>query len=168
DHYKEWSGSMHAYASTDPIFRAMNARGQRETNGALGDFCVKCHAPMAVNENAVTNFADISSVPQKLQGITCYFCHNVTDVTDSHNNPLKLANDVTMRGGILDPLVYKGHTPEYSKFFDDNIPRAGLQSSNLCGSCHDIVVPMHFSGASADVAVERTFQEWKGSIFADA
>src|SRR5258708_1430151 len=36
DHYKEWSGSMHAYASTDPIFRAMNARGQRETKGELG------------------------------------------------------------------------------------------------------------------------------------
>jgi hypothetical protein len=33
DHYKEWSGSMHAYASEDPVFRAMNARGQEETNG---------------------------------------------------------------------------------------------------------------------------------------
>ena len=26
----------------------MNKRGQRETNGALGTFCLKCHAPMAV------------------------------------------------------------------------------------------------------------------------
>src|SRR5438270_6561801 len=40
DHYREWSGSMHAYATDDPVFRAMNARGQRETNGALGTFCV--------------------------------------------------------------------------------------------------------------------------------
>ena len=46
--YQEWSGSMHAYAAEDPVFRAMNQRGQRETGGALGDFCVKCHAPMAV------------------------------------------------------------------------------------------------------------------------
>src|SRR4051812_42737985 len=49
-HFEEWSGSMHAYASKDPVFRAMNERGQRETNGELGDFCVKCHAPMAVSE----------------------------------------------------------------------------------------------------------------------
>jgi len=28
--YEEWSGSMHAYASEDPVFRAMNRRVQRE------------------------------------------------------------------------------------------------------------------------------------------
>ena len=48
--YQEWSGSMHAYAADDPVFRAMNQRAQRETSGALGDFCVKCHAPMAVQD----------------------------------------------------------------------------------------------------------------------
>ncbi|MFS8068718.1 MAG: multiheme c-type cytochrome, partial [Byssovorax sp.] len=42
EHVRAWSGSMHAYAAEDPVFVAMNARGQRETNGALGDFCVKC------------------------------------------------------------------------------------------------------------------------------
>jgi hypothetical protein len=39
---------MHAYAAEDPVFLAMNARGQRETQGALGAFCVNCHAPLAV------------------------------------------------------------------------------------------------------------------------
>src|ERR1700759_3040457 len=48
EHYAEWQSSMHAYAAKDPVFIAMNERGQRETNGALGDFCVKCHAPMAL------------------------------------------------------------------------------------------------------------------------
>src|SRR5439155_8964026 len=52
DHFREWSGSMHAYASDDPVFLAMNKRGQRETAGALGAFCVNCHAPMAVREGA--------------------------------------------------------------------------------------------------------------------
>ena len=50
NHFADWSASMHAYASDDPVFRAMNQRGQRETKGQLGSFCVKCHAPMAVNE----------------------------------------------------------------------------------------------------------------------
>ncbi|HEX2878248.1 MAG TPA: multiheme c-type cytochrome, partial [Polyangiaceae bacterium] len=44
-HYEEWRGSMHAYASMDPVFHAMNQKGQQETAGALGDFCVSCHAP---------------------------------------------------------------------------------------------------------------------------
>ena len=26
-HVRDWSGSMHAYASDDPVFVAMNARG---------------------------------------------------------------------------------------------------------------------------------------------
>ena len=37
-HFEEWQSSMHAYAGDDPIFLAMNRRGQRETNGALGRF----------------------------------------------------------------------------------------------------------------------------------
>ena len=45
-HYTQWSGSMHAYASDDPVFVAMNKRGQREAQ--LGSFCLQCHAPMAV------------------------------------------------------------------------------------------------------------------------
>ena len=53
-HYDEWSGSVHAYASRDPVFLALNRRGQEETAGALGSFCVKCHAPMAVAEGAPT------------------------------------------------------------------------------------------------------------------
>src|SRR5262245_49452259 len=73
-----------------------------------------------------------------------------------------------MRGGIQNPLKYKGHNAEYSTLFDDNVTRAGFKSSDLCGSCHDIVVPMHFSGAMADVPLEQTFTEWKGSVFADA
>ena len=36
EHYRQWAGSMHAYAALDPVFIAMNQRGQRETNGELG------------------------------------------------------------------------------------------------------------------------------------
>ena len=43
--FAEWSTSMHAHASDDPLFVAMNARGQREAG--IGDFCVKCARPSA-------------------------------------------------------------------------------------------------------------------------
>jgi hypothetical protein len=83
----------------------MNARGQEETNGKLGELCVNCHAPMAVQEGATADGLDIDAVPKHLQGVTCYFCHNVERVLGTHNNPLVLANDVTMRGGLSKPAA---------------------------------------------------------------
>jgi hypothetical protein len=159
-HYDEWSGSMHAYASADPVFRAMNQRGQDEA--MLGDFCVKCHAPMALREGATTDGTNLDSVPRALQGITCYFCHQVAAVHGSSNAALALADDFTMRGGVRNPVHNSAHRASYSPLHDGT----NLDSSKLCGSCHDIVVPAHFSGAAADVALERTYAEWQESIFA--
>lgn len=148
---------MHAYASRDPVFVAMNQRGQRETQGALGDFCVRCHAPMAARElqQADAGFADLSALPPQLQGVTCYFCHNAIGVTDHANGALTLANDDTMRGGIVDPIQPPVHRAAYSQFHD----RAQADSATLCGSCHDVVTPK-------GVHLERTFAEYQTSLFA--
>src|ERR1700722_16297846 len=102
DHYADWSASMHAYASDDPVFLAMNKRGQRETNGQLGNFCVNCHAPMFVRQNPGKNMgqalADGQTVPDELKGVTCYFCHSIESVDPAHNNGLvNLASDLVMR-----------------------------------------------------------------------
>jgi hypothetical protein len=153
--FREWSGSMHAYAADDPVFIAMNARGQRETGGALGDFCVRCHAPMAVRTGATRDGLNLSTLPPSMRGVTCYFCHQVRDLAGSHNNPLILAGDVTMRGGIRDPMPLRAHRAAYSRLHD----RESRDSAALCGSCHDVVTP-------AGVHLERTFLEWKGSLFA--
>src|SRR5213592_1662895 len=66
DAYRQWSGSMHAYASQDPVFRAMNQRAQRESNNTLGDFCVKCHAPMAVAQGLTTDGSNLDMLPQPM------------------------------------------------------------------------------------------------------
>jgi len=161
-HFQQWSGSMHAYASDDPVFIAMNKRGQRETNGALGDFCVKCHAPMAVALGlADGNNFDPTALPPEARGITCYFCHNVKSVEDDHNNGLVLAHDQTMRGGVKDPITSPAHFSKYDQLMDSD-----LNQSEMCGSCHDIVVPEQINGVPGGVAVERTFVEWKASFFA--
>ena len=154
DHYREWSGSMHAYASDDPVFRAMNARGQRETDGELGDFCVKCHAPMAVREGATTDGLNLDDVPGQLKGVTCFFCHSVDSVDGAHNNPLVLSDDLAMRGEYDDPVDNEAHPAAYSPLHD----RDQADSSQLCGTCHDIVVNEH-------AAIERTFTEWQASVF---
>ena len=156
-HYTQWSGSMHAYAADDPVFVAMNRRGQRETNGALGVFCIKCHAPMAVENGTITDANAADFDPQALspaeRGITCYFCHNVDKVISDHNNGLVIANDQTMRGGAKNPVESPAHHSKYDKLIHSD-----TNESELCGSCHDIVLPN-------GVPIERTFMEWKQGVF---
>ncbi len=151
-HFAQWSGSMHAYASDDPVFLAMNKRGQREAQ--LGTFCVQCHAPMAVALGLTdgTNF-DPTTLPAGARGITCYFCHNVDQIVDDHNNGLKIALDDTMRGGAGDPADSPAHN---SKF--DPLMASQTNNSQMCGSCHDVTTPRN-------VQLERTYSEWQGSLF---
>ena len=153
DHYAQWAESVHAHASDDPVFLAMNARGQRETNGTLGSFCVNCHAPLAVKQGATTNGLNLASVDPKLKGVSCFFCHTVDAVSGAHDDPLHLADDAGFRGSISDPIAAP-HGSAYSPLLDRN-QRA---SATMCGACHDIVTP---HGA----AIERTFAEWQHTAF---
>jgi cytochrome c554/c'-like protein len=150
--YEQWASSMHAYASDDPLFLAMNARGQREAE--IGDFCVQCHAPMAVRTGATVDGLNLDTLPRSLQGVTCYFCHSVDAVEGTHNNPLRLAEDGVMRGPFADPAPSPAHASTYSPLHD----RDQLASSDMCGTCHDIV-------NDRGTHLERTFAEWQGSVF---
>jgi hypothetical protein len=154
-HFKEWSGSMHAYAAEDPIFLAMQKRAQRETNGQLGTFCAQCHAPMAVRDGATTDGSNLADLPAGQRGITCYFCHSVSATTDTHNNALTLGGDAVMRAGIADPQKNSVHSSAYSALHDGD----QIGASALCGTCHDVTT-------QAGVALESSFAEWKQSLFA--
>lgn len=155
-YYREWSSSMHAYSTTDPVFLAMNKRGQEETNGALGKLCVQCHAPMAVLEGAIQNYADLSQVPKHLQGVTCYFCHNAVEVGPDHFNAnIKLANDNVMRANLRNPIQPTAHGVKQSELHNAR----SMRSSELCGTCHDIRMP-------SGVHLERTFEEYSTSLVA--
>ncbi len=156
NHYNEWSGSMHAYASDDPIFRALNKKMLRDTSGANPTFCVQCHAPVAVREGATKDGNNLDQLPVSMRGVTCYFCHSVDAVLGTHNNPLQLASDGKMRAAISDPTENKAHPSAYSTLHD----RDDVESAKLCGACHDIVSPL---GAH----VERTYSEWQSSLFAN-
>ncbi len=155
EHVREWSGSMHAYAGEDPVFLAMNQRMVREGAGANADFCVKCHAPVAVRTGATKDGLNLKELPPHLKGVTCIFCHEASAVEGTHDNPLVLAGDGVMRGGIVDPARATPHRAARSPLHDREDPA----SSALCGACHDVITP---HGAH----IERTFAEWKASLYA--
>jgi nitrate reductase cytochrome c-type subunit len=152
--YAEWSGSMHAYASEDPVFRAMNKRAQRE-NPATGTFCLQCHAPVAVRDKLTQDGSNLDTLVPAKRGVTCFFCHAAESVTGTHNNPLVLATDNSLYGPFGDPAPNTPHKAIYSRMFDDT----AIESVNTCGSCHDI---QNLQGAH----VERTFEEWQPTLFA--
>jgi hypothetical protein len=151
--YGEWSGSMHAYASDDPVFVAMNARFQRETGGRNPAFCVQCHAPMALRTGATSDGTNLGSLPPSLHGVTCVFCHSVDAVRGTHDDPLDLADDGALRGAIADPRPAP-HGSLYSSIHD----ATRAESASLCGSCHDVETP-------SGVDVETTFLEWQGGVY---
>jgi Cytochrome c554 and c-prime len=152
-HYQDWSQSMHAYASEDPVFLAMNALGQSQTNGKLGTFCVQCHAPVAVKDGLTTNGLNLASLAPYERNITCFFCHSIDTVGQSHvNADVHLATDGVFRGEIHDPQANTAHASAYSALQDHTQP----ESAAMCGTCHDIVSP-------AGGHIERTFAEWQQS-----
>ena len=149
--YQDWSGSMHAYATDDPVFRAMNQRAQRETSNALGTFCVKCHAPVAVQQG-LTDGTNLDALESPAKGVTCYFCHSIDSVMGTHNDPLTLAANGALFGPFSDPAPGSPHNVSYSRYLDG----ATTDSATACGSCHDI---QNLQGAH----VERTFAEWQAT-----
>lgn len=154
DAYREWAGSMHAYAMDDPVFVAMNRLGQRQTNGQLGSFCLGCHAPVATALGAIADPAELGDVPRPLRGVTCVACHQIAEVTALHNGGLTWEFDTTVRGAIADPIETHAHESMASPLLDGRTH----QSAGACGACHDVDV--------GGVAIERTYAEWSDSVFA--
>jgi Cytochrome c554 and c-prime len=155
--FSDWSGSMHAYSSVDPVFVAMNTRAQRETNGALGTFCVKCHAPVAVAQGLTQDGLNLATLPATAKGVTCFFCHSASGLGSDHdNNPIQIATDGSLFGPFGDPVAGTPHKGIYSPLFDLSRP----ESAAACGGCHDIV-------NKHDAPVERTYVEWGKTLFSD-
>lgn len=153
-HVREWASSMHAYASDDPVFLALERLGQRETGGALGDFCVRCHAPTAVAIGAIVDGEGLEALPRSLRGVGCVACHQIDAVTALHNGGLEWAEDGVVRGGLRDAVETPAHGSAYSALLDT----ADLRSSDACGACHDVV--------AGELGVEQTYAEWAESAFA--
>jgi hypothetical protein len=97
---------------------------------------------------------NLDDLPQKMRGVTCYFCHAATSVEGTHNNPLTLAKDDSLFGPFADPVPGTPHRGIYSRLLDG----ATLESAAMCGSCHDI---QNLQGAH----VERTYKEWQETLF---
>jgi hypothetical protein len=104
---------------------------------------------------------DPAARPATERGITCYFCHNIDAVKDDHNNGNVVALDQTMRGGAKNPADTPAHDSA-----DDPMVHGSSNQSKECGGCHDVTVPALATNNQTSVQLERTFSEWKTTVFA--
>lgn len=152
----EWEGSMHAYASDDPVFVAMNRRMRREAPSLAADTCTRCHAPSAARKGLLADAdpAAVEKLARRDKGVTCIFCHTIDATTGTHGASVRTASDGVLRGGIREPAKGAPHGAAYSALHD----REQLGSSATCGACHDVTTP------KGDL-LERTYAEWQGSLY---
>ncbi len=141
---KDWTGSMHAKAIADPLFQAKMGEANAATGNKLGEFCLKCHAPIATMAGEVQSgqMSQAGAV-----GVGCMFCHQVTGTTEPIGNVSQLVMpDTTRRAQLAQPQA--PHPAVESPFH---------ATSEICGGCHNVMHPgngMH---------LESTYKEWSES-----
>ena len=176
-HFAEWSVSPHAYAQISPVFNAMQATVTKLTNGANGDFCIRCHSPvgMALGEPVYTE--NKNRAQASLEGVTCIVCHRVNGDYGKISGRFQLE-----RGDIHAPVYGPSNGSELERILLENEKEDGFYSglksspdaqgdtpihgelktsffltqSGICGSCHDVTSPGGFR-------LEEAFSEYKNS-----
>ncbi|HJQ79111.1 MAG TPA: multiheme c-type cytochrome, partial [Lacipirellulaceae bacterium] len=157
DIYHEWSVSAHAYAAVSPMFHKFEQKLNDLTHGAVGYFCMRCHAPVATALCASRD-EPLWNLPEAArEGITCIACHRVQYVYGKSNGERRIEpGDVfaPVLGGIGGEGVAETiHRREHFKVKTSpdepgpgqNMHAAGiyfepLTRSEFCTPCHQVAV----------------------------
>ncbi len=144
----QWRKTMHSKAVDDPLYQYKLAKGNEQTDGAIGPFCETCHSP------AAAMFGELGQdeySPVAMEGVSCDVCHQVTGHTEPiGNTSLVWTPDGTKRAQF-DDAFSPAHATEYS---------AVHESAEFCGSCHDVIHPGN------GLMLEGTYSEWKSGPYA--
>jgi nitrate reductase cytochrome c-type subunit len=155
--YEEWAGSSHAYASISPMFHKFEDKINMLSQGTLGYFCLRCHAPVATTMG-LRRDQPIWDGPEVFrEGVTCVACHRVKIPYTKTNGERRIEP-----GGLNDPVYGASDgnggaiAHKYKDFFkvtsDPNDKKQGqlmhrraiqfdeLAESTFCMSCHQVAV----------------------------
>ena len=76
-HFEEWSVSQHSYAQLSPVYMAFQNFVNAQVNGTNGDFCIRCHNQVGMNQGESPQISNLERHPTSREGITCVVCHRV-------------------------------------------------------------------------------------------
>ena len=146
DIYKYWSQSMHAHSTSDPVFQTAFLRATSESGEKTREFCLSCHSPTTM----ITKDFDLKDDLSR-QGVTCDFCHTVTDVIEGdHRNLFEFQLGDTKFGPLTNIQPIGNLAFRYSELHT---------SARLCSGCHELE-------SVSGIKVLGTYSEWKESSYA--
>ncbi len=155
--YNEWRVSAHAYSSVSPMFHKFEQKLQELASGTLGTFCMRCHAPVAVQMNFPREASIIDAPLVFREGITCVACHRVKEAYGRVHGERRIEPGPTQApvygniGGegvaraIADKDNYKIKIDANDKKPGQEIHLQGirfeqLSDSGYCQACHQVAV----------------------------
>lgn len=170
EHFKEWSVSPHAYAQISPVFNAMHAATVKRTNGTAGDFCIRCHTPIGMQEGESVFKSNLERDPVANEGVTCITCHRRNEAVGKNSGRFSIKKGDIFKtvygpegGSELERVIKSG---EYEVNTDPskegrNIHTSAekfdqITTSSYCGTCHDV---NSFTG----FRLEEAFSEYKAA-----
>lgn len=168
--FKEWAASPHAYAQLSPVFNAMHATLVKESNGTLGDFCIRCHTPAGMDASEKLIDSNLNRSALSREGVTCVACHRREQPVGKASGRFGLSH------GDIFSAIYGPHEGDELKRvlasaeYEVNTERGKegraihseafkndqMSKSAFCGSCHDVNSPVNFR-------LEEAFSEYKSS-----
>lgn len=155
--FEEWASSSHAYAAISPMFHRFEDTINRLSQGTLGYFCLRCHAPVATTVGLRRDQAIWDGPRVFREGVTCIACHHVQEVFVKSNGerriePGSLTAPVTGSSdgsGVEAAIKFKDH---FKLKTDPDDPANGqlihqrvfqfqeISASTFCVSCHQVAV----------------------------
>jgi hypothetical protein len=155
--YDEWRVSSHAYATISPMFQKFEQRINALTRGTIGTFCIRCHAPVAIQMDFPRYGSYADAPPIIREGITCVACHRVKEMYGRSNGERRIEpGDATQPvygpfdgGGVARAIADKANLKIK---LDPNDKKPGqvihqtaiqfeqLSNSSFCTSCHQVSV----------------------------
>jgi len=167
--YDNWSTSLMAQATRDPVWHAALAIANQDVANS-GDTCIRCHSPNGwiAGHSVPTDGSALTYTD--FDGVSCNFCHRLVDPIASPANPpsdTQILNDLVAAGVyptqpgngryIIDPIdVRRGpldDVPENYHAPVEILVSPFHREGNLCGTCHDVSNAMFTRQANGTYAL---------------
>lgn len=153
--YEEWAVSNHAYAGMSPMFHRFEDTLNRLSQGTLGYFCYRCHAPVATLMS-LRRDQPIWNGPRVFrEGVTCVVCHRVTEQYGKVNGERRIEP-----GSVTEPVTGTSDGSGVARVLQDadhfkvrDVPEGTglamhrrairfeqLGRADFCLSCHQVAV----------------------------
>ena len=155
--YDEWRVSAHAYAAVSPMFQRFEQAMTILSQGTVGTFCTRCHAPVATQMEYPREASIVDGAAVFREGITCVACHRVVERYGRVNGERRIEP-----GDIFQPVVgtlggtgiakaaadadnYKvklhpGDKRPGQELHQGAIQFEQLSQASFCVSCHQVAV----------------------------